>query len=168
MLISRNMKNKRLISLISTILTMLLLLSGCGGIKKLQDIRLTSAAIGNISPSGLRGMKLDIVVGVDNPGTEVSFSDISCSLKHSGKVLGKLAVDPFTLHARTEENYRLHTDVKLGDDVTLFDFGKLLDKAMLDEAVVDINAKVKLKSGVSRNVVLKDIPLKKLLETARK
>ena len=39
---------------------------------------------------------------------------------------------------------------------------------MLDEAVVDINAKVKLKSGVSRNVVLKDIPLKKLLETARK
>ena len=79
--------------MISTILTMLLLLSGCGGIKKLQDIRLTSAAIGNISPSGLRGMKLDIVVGVDNPGTEVSFSDISCSLKHSGKVLGKLAVD---------------------------------------------------------------------------
>jgi hypothetical protein len=161
------MKNNRFIILILTIVTTIVSLSGCGGIKKLEDMKVTSAAVRNIMPDGLRAVKLELAVGVDNPGTQVSLSEISCSFKHSGKVLGNVVVDPFTLHARSEEIYDLRANVSLSETTSLFDLGRLLDKAVLDEAVVDFSATVKLKSGVSRKLDYKDIPVKKLLETAK-
>lgn len=161
------MKNNRFIILILTIVTTIVSLSGCGGIKKLEDMKVTSAAVRNVMPDGLRAVKLELAVGVDNPGTQVSLSEISCSFKHSGKVLGNVVVDPFTLHARSEETYDLKANVSLSETTSLFDLGKLLDKAVLDEATVDFSAIVKLKSGVSRKLDYKDIPVKKLLETAK-
>lgn len=161
------MKNNRFILLFLTIVATVISLSGCNGIKKLEEMRVTSADVRNIMPDGLRAVTLDLAVGVDNPGVQVSLSEISCSFKHSGKVLGNVVVDPFTLHARCEEIYDLRANVSLNETTSLFDLGKLLDKAVLDEAVVDFSAVVKLKSGVSRKLVYNDIPLKKLLETAK-
>lgn len=153
--------------MILTIVTMVICLSGCSGIKKLEDLKVTSANINNLTPEGMRGIRMDVALGVDNPGVQVSLSDISCSFKHSGKVLGIVAVDPFTLHARTEEIYNLKANVSLSENTSLFDISKLMNKAVLEEAVVDFSANVKLKSGVSRKLVYNDIPVKKLLEAAK-
>lgn len=161
------MKKSRFIILILTILTTIVSLTGCGGIKRLEDIKVTSAKISSIVPDGFRSMSLGLDVGVSNPGVQVSFSDISLSLKHSGKILGNVAVDPFVLMAESENVYHLRADVMLGEGVTLLELGRLLDRKALDEALVDISAKVKLKGGLSKKVRLDDIPLKKLLETAR-
>ena len=161
------MKKIRFATLVLVVLTSLLSLSGCKGIKKLEDMKITSAKIESIMPDGLKGMVLDIAVGVDNPGTQVSLSEISCSFKHSGKVLGKVAVDPFTLNAKTADVYHLKANVQLGENTSLFDFGRFLDKSALDEAVLDLSADVKLKSGLSKKLVYNDIPLKKLLEAAK-
>ena len=161
------MKNNRFIILILTIVTTIVSLSGCSGIKKLEDMKVTSAAVRNVMPDGLRAVKLELAVGVDNPGTQVSLSEISCSFKHSGKVLGNVVVDPFTIHARSEETYDLKANVSLSETTSLFDLGKLLDKAVLNEATVAFSATVKLKSGVSRKLDYKDIPVKKLWETAK-
>lgn len=154
-------------TLILTIVTMVICLSGCNGIKKLEDIRVTSANVSNLTPDGMRGIKLDLAVGVDNPGVQVSLSEISCSFKHSGKVLGKVAVDPFTIHACTEEVYSIKANVSLSENTSLFDIGRLMDKAVLEEALVDFSAIVRLKSGLSRKLVYNDVPVKKLLETAK-
>ncbi len=162
------MKKNRFISLILAVVTALVCLSSCSGIKKLENLKVTSANIGRISPNGLKAIKLDLKVGVDNPGVQVSLSEISCDLKHFGKVLGKVAVDPFTLHARTEEIYDLKADVSLGDGMTLFDAGRLLEKDAVDDLTVDVHAKVKLKSGVYRSLDYNDIPLKKLIETEKR
>lgn len=161
------MKNNRFITLILTILTTVICLSGCGGIKKLEEIRVTSADIVSMMPEGLRGVRLELAVGVDNPGAQISLSEISCSFKHSGKILGTVAVDPFTLLARTEETYSIKADVSLSGNTSLFDLGRLLDKAVLEEAVLDFSADVRLKNGISKKLVYSDIPLKKLLETAK-
>ncbi len=162
------MKKNRIISLVLTVLTAVICLSACSGVKKLEEIRITSADIGKITPNGLKGIKLDLHVGVDNPGAQVSLSEISCDIKHFGKVLGKVAVDPFTLHPRTEDKYDLKADVSLGEGLTLFDAGRLLDKKALDEVTVDVKANVKLKSGISKKLVVNEIPLKKLIETAKR
>ncbi len=143
-------------------------LSACGGIKKLEDLKITSADITDIAPDGLKGVKLGLRVGVDNPGAQVSLSNIFCEVKHSGKVLGMVAVDPFTLNAKKEEVYYLKADLKLGENLTLFDAGKLLDKAAADMITVDVRTDVKLKGGISKNLVFNDIPLKKLIETVKK
>ncbi len=162
------MKNKRITSLIPVMLAAILCLSSCSGIKKLEDMRITSANVASMSPDGLKGIRLDLQVGVDNPGVQVTLSEISCDVKHFGKVLGKVAVDPFTLQAKTEEVYNLQADVRLGDDLTLFDAGKLLNKTAADEVTVDVHARVKLKGGASKELQFNDIPLKKLIETAKK
>lgn len=161
------MKKNRFATLVLAVLTMLFSLSGCKGVKKLEDLKVTSANIESIMPDGLKGMVLNLAVGVDNPGVQVSLSEISCSFKHSGKVLGMVAVDPFTLNAKTADVYHLKANVKLGENTTLFDFGRFLDKSALDGAVLDFSANVKLKSGLSKKLVYNDVPLKKLLETAK-
>jgi hypothetical protein len=78
-----------------------------------------------------------------------------------------VAVDPFTLNAKTADVYHLKANVKLGENTTLFDFGRFLDKSALDGAVLDFSANVKLKSGLSKKLVYNDVPLKKLLEAAK-
>lgn len=161
------MKNNRFITLILTIMTMVICFSGCSGIKKLEDMKVTSVNANNLTPDGMRGIKIDLAVGVDNPGVQVSLSEISCSFKHSGKVLGKVAVDPFTIHARTEEVYTIKANVSLSENTSLFDIGRLMDKVVLEEALVDFSANVRLKSGLSKKLVYKDVPVKKLLETAK-
>lgn len=161
------MKKIRIATLILTVLTSLMCVSGCKGIKKLEDMKVTSANIENIMPDGLKGMVLNLAIGVDNPGVQVSLSEISCSFKHSGKVLGMVDVDPFTLNAKTADTYHLKANVRLSDDTTLFDIGRFLDKSALEGAVLDFSANVTLKSGLSKKLVYNDIPLKKLLEAAK-
>ncbi len=162
------MKKNHIISLALTLIMTVLCLSSCGGIKKLEDMRVTSANVVSIIPNGLRGVSLNLQAGIDNPGTQVSLSEISCDIKHSGKILGKVAVDPFTLHAKTAGTYDLKADLRLGDGMTLMDLGKLLDKSTLDNATVDFSAKVQLRNGAARDLKFNDIPLKKLIETAKR
>ncbi len=162
------MKNLRLISLIFIVATAAICLSGCNGIKKLQDIRITSASIGGIVPDGLKSVALECRVGVDNPGTKVDLSNIYCEVKHFGKVIGKVAIAPFTLEAKTEQGYNLKADVKLGESVTIFDLGQMLNKVAAEDFTVDIQANVKIKGLAPKKLTYKDIPLKKLIETAQR
>ncbi len=162
------MKKNLIISLILAIVTAVVCLSSCSGIKKLEDMKITSANIAGISPDGMKAVKMDIQIGIDNPGAQISLSEISCDLKHFGKILGMVAVDPFTLHSKTEEIYNLKADVRLGDGLTLFDAGKLMNKTAADEIVVDLKATVTLKGGISKKLNYCNIPLKKLIETATK
>ncbi len=151
-----------------TVIIAVICLSSCNGVKRLEDLKVTSAKVTSIVPNGLRGADLGLQIGVDNPGTQITLSEIFLDVKRFGKVLGKVAVDPVTLEAKTEEIYRVRAAVKLGEDATILDLGKLLDKAAADDLTVDVRAKVKLKGGVSKNLVFNDLPLKKLIETATK
>ncbi len=157
------MKNRCFISLVLAMMTAALCLSSCNGVKKLKEIDVTSARIEKITPVGMRGLNMSFALGLDNPGIQLSLSEISCDIKHSGKVLGNVAVAPFTLHARTEEIYNMNADLKLGEDLTVFDVGRLLDGFTADDITVDMKIRVKLKGGISKRLSFNDIPLKKLI-----
>ncbi len=148
------------------VLVAVVCLSSCSGIKKLEELRITSAKIDKIVPNGLRGAELGLLLGIDNPGTQITLSEISCDVKRFGKVLGKVALDPVTIKAKTEEVHDLDMDVTLGDGTTILDLGGLLNKGALEELTVDVRTKVKIKGGVSKNLVYNDLPLKELIETA--
>ncbi len=162
------MKKNHIISFAVAVVAAILCLSSCSGIKKLEDLEITSAKISGLTPKGLKAVDLEFRVGVDNPGTQLTLSEISFDIKHFGKVLGKVAVDPFTLKARTEDTYEIEAEAKLGEGVTVMDLGRLLDKNAADQMTVDLKAKVKVKGGPSKNVKFNDLPLKKLIETAKK
>ncbi len=144
---------------------MVMSLSSCGEIRKIKEIDITSAQITSIIPNGLASLNLGCKVGIDNPGIQLSLSEITCDVKHFGKVLGKVAIDPFTLEARTEQTYSLHASAQLGKDLSLMEALNLLGNSnLISELTADLHARVKLKGGLSKRVTLNDIPLKKLID----
>lgn len=140
--------------------TVMLGLTGCN---KLKQIRVTSFDIEAVSPQGLRSLNVFVAVGVDNPAFQIGLSEIEGTLKYSGKIIGKLAMDPFTLQAKSAEIYHLKALVSLAEGAGLRDLAVLMDQEALNECLVDIQVRPELKSGLAKTITLKDIPLKKLL-----
>ena len=128
----------------------LVVLAGCADIKRLKNLEVKSVSLDSFKPRGLRGATLTLLVEVDNPGAQVSLSEISADVEHSGKVLGKVAVDPFTLQGKTTDTYRLEAELSLAEGVNVFELGKLLDKKTLDNMTVDVSADVRIKKGKTR------------------
>ncbi len=158
------MKNNRIISLVTAVIFAVMSLSSCSEVKKLKQIDFTSVQITNITPKGLTSIDLGCKVGINNPSIQLSLSEISCDIKHSGKVLGNVAIDPFTLHARTEEVYDLKANARIGKGMSLMEAMNLFNSNIMDELTADLHARVKLKGGPAKRVTLTDVPLKKLIE----
>jgi len=71
------------------------------------------------------------------------------------------------LQGKTTDTYRLEADLTLGEDATILDLGRLLDKKTLENALVDVSAKVRIKKSPAKRIELNDIPLKKLIDAVR-
>ena len=137
-----------------------LCLSGCGDIR---DLEVTSVQVESVAPNGLRGVNVWLAVGIDNPAFQVGLSEIEGSLKLSGKVLGRMTMDPFTLQARSAEIYHLRTSLNIEQGVTLTEILALMDMETLNKCMVDVSVKATLKGGVSKRLNFNDIPLTDLL-----
>ena len=148
-------------------LAALFVLAGCADIKRLKDLEVESVALENFKPRGFRGATLTLLVEVDNPGVQLSLSEISGEIEHSGKVLGKVAVDPFTLQGKTTDTYRLEAELTLAEGVNVFELGKLLDKKALEKMTVDVSADVRIRKGKIRTMKINDLPVKKLIESVK-
>lgn len=148
-------------------LTALFLLAGCADIKRLKDLEVESVQLENFRPRGLRGATLTVLVAVDNPGAQLSLSEISGQIEHSGKVLGKVAVDPFTLQGKTADTYRLELELSLAEGANILDLGVLLDKKALEKMTLDVSADVRVNKGKARTMKVNDLPLKKLIDAVK-
>ena len=149
--------------LILLLSVMLLALSGCKSVRNVKNISVSSVKVEAIAPQGLQGINVFLAIGIDNPAMQITLENINGALKYSGKVLGRVSVDPFMLQARSAEIYHLRAFVTLGEDATLKDLLMLADMTKLQECMVDVSATPRLKSGLGAPINLKDIPLKKLL-----
>lgn len=154
----RNLKHNILVFIVSV---MALSLTGCGRVK---DITVTSVKLESIAPQGLKGVNVYLAVGIDNPAFQIGLEDIHGALKHSGKVLGRMTMDPMVLQRRSAEIYHVKAFVSLGEDARLRDLLMLTDMAKLNECTIDVSATPRLKSGLGAPLTIKDISVKKLLE----
>ncbi len=157
------MKNKILIPVLLT----LFLAVGCADIKKLEDLEIDSVRVEELKPRGLRGATVTLLVEVDNPGAQLSLSEISAVIEHSGKVLGNVAVDPFTILGKTADAYRLDAEMTLAEGASILDLGRLLDKKAIDKMTVDVSADVRIRKGKTRTMKINDLPLKKLIDAVK-
>ena len=136
-------------------------LAGCN---KVKDIKVTGVMLENIAPNGLRGLDVALAVGIDNPAFHVELSEIEGALKLSGKVLGRMAMDPFVLHARSVETYHLKASLSIEQGVSFSELLVLTDMATLNKCTVDISVRATLKGGLSKVLRFNDIPMTKLLQ----
>lgn len=153
--------NPRRRLMILVVSVMALALAGCG---KVKDITVTSLQIESIVPQGLKGIDVYMAVGIDNPAFQIGLEDIHASLRHSGKVLGRVTMDPMVLQRKSAEIYHVKAFLSLGEDARLRDLLMFTNIEKLYECTVDVSATPRLKSGLGAPITLKDIPLKKLLE----
>ena len=140
---------------------LVLCLSGCN---KVKQIKVTSVALESVGLRGLKGLDVGVAVGIDNPAFSVDLSEIEGALKHSGKVLGRVSLDPFILHGRSAEIYHLRALVSLEKGVGLQELIPYMKIEMLEQCTLDVSVKVTYKKSVSKVLNFKDIPVKKLLE----
>jgi len=124
---------------------MLLALSGCKSVRNVKNISVSSVKVEAIAPQGLQGINVFLAIGVDNPAMQITLENINGALKYSGKVLGRVSVDPFTLQARSAEIYHLRAFVTLGEDATLKDLLMLTDMTKLQECMVDVSVTPRIK-----------------------
>ena len=110
--------------LIVMLAVMLPMMTGC---KKIKDVRVTSVQVEAIAPQGLTSLNIFLAVGIDNPAMQVGLEDIEGHLKHSGKVLGILTMDPFVVQARSAEIYHLRATARLSREATIRDLMMLTD-----------------------------------------
>lgn len=142
---------------------MLVALTGCN---KFNQIKLNEASLEKLTPHGLRGVDIDMMIEVDNPAMQLKISDVEVFVKHSGKVLGKVTVDPFIMKARSVEQYELKARMVLDEKVTIYDVLMLLNNDFIAKCAVDMTAKGTLRGGLSKTIKKNDVPLKKLMEYA--
>lgn len=139
-----------------------LMLTGCA---RYTDIRPTSFKLESVSLHGLRSVDLEMSVGVHNPAGQLSFSDINAEVEHSGKVIGRLTLAPFVLMPKSDTVYRLQGRADLANELSVIQALAYVKRPeLLNEAKLDVTARVRLKSGVSKRVTYKDVPVEKLLK----
>ena len=143
------------------ILSVILCLTGCKGVK---DIEITSVEFESATLNGFKSVEVFLKVGVDNPAKQMRISEIDGSLIHSGKVIGKLAMDPFILGARTSDIYMLKANVSLAQGAGLKELMVLASPDGLNGCTVDFSAKATVGKSAKMPVKMKDIPLKELLD----
>lgn len=154
---------RRILALVGIV--MMLCLTGCG---KFKEIKVNSVKVEKVSPYGLRGLDVKLGVNIENPAPQIKLSDMEAVVTYCGKVLGNVTVDPFTMKGRTTETYHLQAKMSLDKGVSLYDMLMFLDKNYMDKCLVDITVKGKLKGGLSKTITRKDIPLKELIQNAKK
>jgi hypothetical protein len=142
-------------------LAFVLCLTGC---KNVKDIQVTSVEVESVSLKGMKSLDIFLKVGVDNPAKQVKISEIEGSLKHSGKVIGKLAMDSFILGARTADVYTLKANVSLVQGAGFKELMLLAAPDGLDGCIVDFSAKATYGKAAVMPIKMKDIPLKELLD----
>ena len=142
-----------------------LMLTGCS---KYKEIRPTSFKLESVSVQGLRSIVLEVSVGVHNPAGQLSFSNVSAELEHSGKVLGKMTLAPFTLMPKSDTVYRLKGGVVLSDELSVVQaLSYARHPERLNDAKLDVTAKAQLKSGLHKTMTFNDIPVEKLLKLSK-
>lgn len=143
----------------------MLCLSGCGNLKDIKDIKVTSVNVESISPRGFKSVDVFLSAGVENPAKQVSVSEINGSIEYSGKIIGVLAMDPFVLAAKSTEVYNLKANIGLAKGAGYKDLMVLVNPDALNSCTVDISAKATYGKNTVVPIKIKDVPLNKLLKS---
>lgn len=150
--------------IVKILLTALVVLccSSCG--KSLKDIQVTSCKLTSISPRGLSSFDASLDLVVDNPSVQVSLTKMSATLKMNGEPCLYLTADDVTLNPKSQEVYTLTVHGLMDSKFNPFSLLSLLQDMDLEPMSVDVFCHGALKSGIGKDFVYKDLPLKDLLD----
>ena len=142
---------------------MALVLMTFTGCKKYEEIKVVSGKMESLNVKGLRTIEASFTVKVDNPAGKVAFEEVNGVLKHSGKVIGNVVVDPVTLSPKTVADYNVKAKFELDKGIGVMYLMTFADVRKLKECTFDLFARCKA-AGIRVKKEYKDLPVKNILE----
>ncbi len=139
-------------------------LSGCSGLSKVKDIKVTSCGLESYSLKGLRSVDAVLAVGIDNPTFAFKVMDVSGTVKYNGEDFATYTADTVSVEKKCSKVYDLPCSATLSDGVSLKQLMQIAKKGNLEGFTTDVTATVKLKSGAGKTFKFKNIDLNELAE----
>lgn len=139
-------------------------LSGCSGLSKVKDIKVTSCGLESYSLKGLRSVDAVLAVGIDNPTFAFKVMDVSGTVKYNGEDFATYTADTVSVEKKCSKVYDLPCSATLSDGVSLKQLMQIAKKGNLEGFTTDVTATVKLKSGAGKTFKFKNIDLNELSE----
>lgn len=153
---------KRFFPLLAVLLT--LGLSGCQSIQKIKNITVTSWSLESVVPTGLRSLKAELAVGIENPAMEFTVEDAEGILYYKGEEMVGYTVEPVTIQGKRAAVYPVFGSAWLLGNFSVLNVLAIARNYDLEDFSTDIRARVRLKSGASKTFNLKNIPIKDLID----
>lgn len=138
--------------------------SGCSGLSKVKDIKVTSCGLESYSLKGLRSVDAVLAVGIDNPTFAFKVMGVSGTVKYNGEDFATYTADTISVDRKCTKVYDLPCAATLSDGVSLMKLMQIVKKGNLEGFTTDVTATVKLKNGVGKTFRFKNIDLNKMTE----
>lgn len=138
------------------------LLASCsGGIK---DIKVTSFNLISVTPRGVSDLYAMVELGVRNPVVAFTVTEADGVIKLDGQPCIRLSADQLLVDGNSDKVYVLPVKGKLDSEFNPWQLLALLKEQDFSRLTVDATAKVSLRSGIGKDIVITDMPLSKLLK----
>ena len=156
-------KGRSIFGIIAAV-AMVAFIAGCGSLRKVQDIKVTSVALESYSLKGLRSADAVLAVGIDNPTFAFTVTRLDGVLKYKGEEVAVYTADTVSVDRQCVKVYDVPCTAILGEGVTLMQVMQIVRQGNLEGLTTDIEAKVKLKNGAGTKLKFKDLDLQKMAE----
>ena len=156
------MKTSRKISVLLVLTLMLSLLSGCSGIRKMKDVKITSVGVKYFVPTSMKSGEGILTLGIDTPAMDFTISDVEGVVRRGERPLGYLTAGELNLKARSSETYELPCTATLAEGVSVVEILTLASTKDLEGLAADINLRVTLQNGMGKTLSFNDLDLKNL------
>lgn len=136
----------------------------CGCSNSFDDINVTHFDIISVTPRGINELYAMIELGIKNPMMSFTLQDLEGTIKMDGQPCIRLGADQLIIDGNSDKVYAIPVKGKLSDDFNPWQLLELMQDQDFSRMTVDATAKVSLRSGIGKNIVIKDMPLEKLLK----
>ena len=138
----------------------LLLAGGCNTVEKIKNIRVTSATLASLTPTGFRSLEATFLVGIDNPATSVTIDRLEGMIHADEKEFARFeTTSGIQLAGKSEQVYEVPCTVSLCEGFTVLHVFALMETQKLDDLTVDVVARVRVK-GIPKTLRYTDISIK--------
>lgn len=108
-------------------------------------------------------MYATVELGIRNPMMAFTLQDMEGTIKMDGQPCIRLTADQLIVDGKSDKVYVIPVKGKLMDGFNPWQLLDVLKDYDFSKLTVDVSARVSLKSGVGKDVAIKDVSLEKLL-----
>lgn len=135
----------------------------CGRVK---DISVTSVGLESFQPKGLTSAEAVLLLGIHNPSIAFTVAGVEGDVSHDGRQIAVFSADTIAVDRKCDKVYALPCRVSLkGGTATLSLLPKLAG-GKYEGLSANVNARVKLRSGMRLNLKFKDLDIEEMMNGA--